>query len=73
MTMLAGGIGAWLLGAILNRLDIPGVDTALLWLPLSVAFTIFAVGGIANAINIIDGYNGLAGGFAAIVLAAMAW
>jgi UDP-N-acetylmuramyl pentapeptide phosphotransferase/UDP-N-acetylglucosamine-1-phosphate transferase len=73
MTMLAGSLGAWLLGAILNRLDIPGIDTALLWLPFAVAFTIFAVGGIANAVNIIDGYNGLAGGFAVIVLAATAW
>jgi UDP-N-acetylmuramyl pentapeptide phosphotransferase/UDP-N-acetylglucosamine-1-phosphate transferase len=73
MTMLAGSVGAWLLGAILNRLTIPGIDTALLWLPFAVAFTVFAVGGVANAINIIDGYNGLAGGFAVIVLAAMAW
>ncbi len=70
MTMLAGSLGAWLLGAILNRLNIPGIDTALLWLPFAVAFTVFAVGGIANAINIIDGYNGLAGGFAVIVLIA---
>lgn len=73
MTMLAGSLGAWLLGAILNRLDIPGIDTALPWLPFAVAFTVFAVGGVANALNIIDGYNGLAGGFAVIVLVAMAW
>jgi UDP-N-acetylmuramyl pentapeptide phosphotransferase/UDP-N-acetylglucosamine-1-phosphate transferase len=73
MTMLAGSLGAWLMGAILNRLDIPGIDTALLWLPLAVAFTAFAVGGVANAFNLIDGYNGLAGGFAVIVLAAIAW
>lgn len=73
MTMLAGSLGAWLLGAILNRLNIPGIDTALLWLPFAVAFTVFAVGGVANAINIIDGYNGLAGGFAVIVLVALAW
>ena len=73
MTMLAGSLGAWLLGAILNRLSIPGIDTALLWLPFAVAFTVFAVGGIANAINIIDGYNGLAGGFAVIVLIGTAW
>ena len=35
--------------------------------------TSFAVGGIANSINIIDGYHGLAGGFAVIVLAALAY
>jgi UDP-GlcNAc:undecaprenyl-phosphate/decaprenyl-phosphate GlcNAc-1-phosphate transferase len=73
LTMLAGSLGAWLLGAILNRVDIPGIDAALLWLPFAVALTVFAVGGVANALNIIDGYNGLAGGFAVIVLAAMAW
>ncbi|MDP2240424.1 MAG: glycosyltransferase [Burkholderiales bacterium] len=73
LTMLSGAAAAWLLGAALNRLGIPGVDQALSWLPFAVIFTIFAVGGIANAINIIDGYNGLATGFAIIVLAAMAF
>lgn len=73
MTMLAGSLGAWLMGAILNRLSIPGIDGALLWLPFAVAFTVFAVGGVANAINIIDGYNGLAGGFAVIMLVAVVW
>lgn len=73
LTMLAGSLAAWLLGAVLNRLDVPGLDQAMLWLPFAVAFTVFAVGGIANAINIIDGYNGLAGGFAVIALAALAY
>lgn len=73
MTMLSGALAAWLVGAVLHRIDFPGVDTALLWLPFAVAFTSFAVGGVANAINIIDGYHGLAGGFAVIVLAALAW
>lgn len=73
LTMLSGAIAAWLLGAVLNRLDIPGIDQALMWLPFAIVFTSFAVGGIANAINIIDGYNGLAGGFAVIVLAALAY
>jgi UDP-GlcNAc:undecaprenyl-phosphate GlcNAc-1-phosphate transferase len=44
-----------------------------LWPVFAIAFTAFAVGGIANSINIIDGYNGLAGGYAVIVLAALAW
>lgn len=73
LTMLSGAIAAWLLGAVLNRLHIPGIDQALPWLPFAVVFTSFAVGGIANAINIIDGYHGLAGGFAVIVLAAFAY
>ena len=73
LTMLSGAIAAWLLGAVLNRLHIPGIDQALLWLPFALVFTSFAVGGIANSINIIDGYHGLAGGFAVIVLAAFAY
>lgn len=73
LTMLSGAVAAWILGAILHRLDIPFFDQALAWIPLAVIFTTFAVGGIANAINIIDGYNGLAGGFALIVLTAMAF
>lgn len=73
LTFLSGIIGAWLLGAVLTRLDVPGLDAALLWLPFAVAFTAFAVSGIANAINIIDGYNGISGGFAVIVLGAIAW
>lgn len=73
LTMVSGAIAAWLLGAVLLRLEVPVLDEALLWLPFAVALTAFAVGGIANSINIIDGYNGLAGGFALIVLAAFAY
>jgi UDP-GlcNAc:undecaprenyl-phosphate/decaprenyl-phosphate GlcNAc-1-phosphate transferase len=73
LTMASGAVAAWLLHAILPRLDLPGIDAALQWLPFAIALTVFAVGGVANSINIIDGYNGLAGGFAIIVLAAMAW
>ena len=37
-----------------------GLDTLLTVVPLAVAFTAFVVSGVANAINIIDGFNGLA-------------
>ena len=73
LTMLSAGFGAWLLGATLHRLDIPGIDNLMQWTPLAIAFTVFAVAGATNAINIIDGYNGLAAGFGIIVLAAMAF
>jgi UDP-N-acetylmuramyl pentapeptide phosphotransferase/UDP-N-acetylglucosamine-1-phosphate transferase len=72
LTMLAAAIGVWLLGAIIPRLDIVGFDALLSWVPFGIAFTMFAVGGVANAINIIDGYNGLAAGHAVIVLVAIA-
>ena len=72
LTMLSGAVAAWLLGAMLNRLDIPFIDQALMWLPLAACLTIVAVGGVANAVNIIDGYNGLAAGYAVVALAAIA-
>ena len=73
LTMLSGAIAAWLLDAVLPRLDIPGVDNAMLWSPFAVAITIFAAGGVANAVNIIDGYNGLASGFAIIAFTTLSY
>jgi UDP-N-acetylmuramyl pentapeptide phosphotransferase/UDP-N-acetylglucosamine-1-phosphate transferase len=74
LTMAAGVLASVLIGATLTRLDVPGLDNLLQYWPLlAIAFTAFAVGGAANAINIIDGYNGLAAGYAIIALAALAW
>lgn len=73
LTFASAVFASLLVGATLDRLDMPGLDTLLLWPIFAIAFTAFAVGGIANATNIIDGYNGLAGGYAVIVLAALAW
>jgi len=71
-TMASAAVCIWLLGATITRLDVPFLDKALQFTWVSVAFTCFAVGGIANAVNIIDGYNGLAGGVCIVVLAAIA-
>ena len=40
---------------------------------LSLLFTLLVVGGLINAINIIDGYNGLMAGYSVIVLLAIAY
>lgn len=61
-TMASGVVGWWISDMSITRANVWGLDTLLLWTPLSVAFTAFAVGGVANAINIIDGFNGLASG-----------
>jgi UDP-GlcNAc:undecaprenyl-phosphate GlcNAc-1-phosphate transferase len=42
------------------RLDIPLIDTALNYPALSVFFLAFAISGLSNAYNIIDGFHGLA-------------
>ena len=70
-TLVSGVLAWWLTGYSLTRVDVWGVDWLLAWLPLSVLFTAFAVGGAANAINIVDGMNGLAGGALTIAFAAM--
>jgi len=59
-TMISGLFAWWLTGYSLSHIDIAPIDYFLDYLPLSIAFTAFAVGGVANSINIIDGFNGLA-------------
>jgi UDP-N-acetylmuramyl pentapeptide phosphotransferase/UDP-N-acetylglucosamine-1-phosphate transferase len=61
-TLCSGLLGWWFTGYALHHVGIMWIDLLLGWLPFSVAFTAFAVGGIANAVNIIDGFNGLAAG-----------
>ena len=63
---------AALYGVRLTHLDLPFADAALGVPALSIAFTAFAVVGVANAFNIIDGYNGLVGMISAMVLTALA-
>jgi UDP-N-acetylmuramyl pentapeptide phosphotransferase/UDP-N-acetylglucosamine-1-phosphate transferase len=62
-------LAAWLLGAYLPRLDIWGLDGALKLIPVSLAITVFAVVGVTNSINIVDGFHGVAGATVVIVLA----
>ena len=85
-TALSALLGGYFLGAWITRLDIPGLDSLLhppsirLGLDaialsgiLSIGITAFAVAGVANAFNIIDGYNGLAGVVAIISLLGLAY
>ena len=70
----SAGLAAWLSSSILPKLGIPGVDYLLQAFPaVAVLFTVFAVGGVCHSINIIDGYNGLMGGVALFVTAAIAY
>ena len=57
-----------LLKVYVYKLDIIFVDDLLKFLPFAFIFTIFAITGVSNAYNIIDGFNGLASGVAIIVL-----
>lgn len=60
-----------LLDAYLPRVDVWGVDTLLQIVPLAVVVTATAVAGVANSINIIDGFHGIAGSAVVILLAGM--
>ena len=71
-TMASGVLGWALTGVAITSLDLPGIDLLLGYTTVSVAFTAFAVGGVANAVNIVDGFNGLAGGFVVIALTGVA-
>jgi UDP-GlcNAc:undecaprenyl-phosphate GlcNAc-1-phosphate transferase len=48
------------LNAYITNLAIPGIDALFLIPGISIAFTCFAITGLSNAYNIIDGLNGLA-------------
>jgi len=58
-TALSAVIASALLGATVNELDLWGVDTLLALTPVAVLVTAIVVAGGSNAINIIDGFNGL--------------
>jgi UDP-N-acetylmuramyl pentapeptide phosphotransferase/UDP-N-acetylglucosamine-1-phosphate transferase len=72
-TALSAVLGGVLLGAWLMRLDVPVIDAMMSIGAVSVAITAFAVAGVANAFNLIDGYNGLSGMVAVIILAGLAY
>lgn len=73
-TLLAAGCCVFLLDAQLGRLDIPYVDELLQRWPLfAIVLTIVAVGGLPHALNIIDGFNGLAGMVALLILSAFGY
>lgn len=49
-----------LLNAVVTRVDVPMIDQWLRVLPLAIGFTMLGTAGLTNAVNIIDGFNGLA-------------
>ena len=72
-TALSAAVGGLILGGWLDQINIPGIDNLMAIGWVSVLVTCFAVAGVANAFNLIDGYNGLAGMVAVIILAGLAY
>ncbi|MBH9577998.1 MraY family glycosyltransferase [Inhella proteolytica] len=73
MALLAVGAlaAAWGLEATIIRTDIPGLDWVAAWPAGAVLLALFVVLGVSNAINIIDGFNGLASMCSVIMLAGL--
>lgn len=59
-SLVSAGLAYGWLGVAAHRIDVPGGE-ALLAIPVvSFVFTLLAVGGLAHAVNIVDGLHGLA-------------
>ncbi|WP_287496703.1 glycosyltransferase [Pandoraea sp. CB10b_02] len=58
--MVSAVVAYWILGIHINRVDIAFIDKGLALPWISVALTVICVAAMTNAINIIDGFNGLA-------------
>ncbi|MEM8571341.1 MAG: glycosyltransferase [Pseudomonadota bacterium] len=71
-TMGSGLLFALFTGYVMDKVDLPGVDFLLALYPVALLFTCFSMGGVANAINIIDGFHGLAAGSLLIMFAGFA-
>lgn len=72
-SFLSALLAILLFDVAVDSVAIPLVSDVLHWYPAAVLFSAVAVGGLAHAMNIIDGQNGLAGMVAVLMLAAIAW
>ena len=75
--LFASGVSAllavWLLDAFIVRTAIPGLDWVVS-VPLgAAAVSVFVVTGVANAVNIIDGFNGLASMCGVLILLCLSY
>jgi UDP-N-acetylmuramyl pentapeptide phosphotransferase/UDP-N-acetylglucosamine-1-phosphate transferase len=62
-----------LLGSVIRRIDIAWIDPFFAVAAVAWVFTAFAIAGMSNAVNIIDGLNGLAGMVVAMMFASLAY
>ena len=72
-TGLAAALAFWFVDAAIARTAIPGLDTLVSYRVGSLLVTVFVVAGVANAVNIIDGFNGLASMCTVLMLISMAY
>jgi UDP-N-acetylmuramyl pentapeptide phosphotransferase/UDP-N-acetylglucosamine-1-phosphate transferase len=70
---LSALLGALVLDAVVDRTNHVAIDSILAWSVVSIPLTVFAVAGISNSVNIIDGFNGLAAMVCMMMFAAIAY
>lgn len=68
VSFISALLACYLLKAYIVRIDIGFIDKLLSIKAVAVIFTLFAVAGVANSFNIIDGYNGLSSAVSVIIL-----
>jgi UDP-N-acetylmuramyl pentapeptide phosphotransferase/UDP-N-acetylglucosamine-1-phosphate transferase len=71
-TVFSAALASAFAQGVIKRLDLPFVDGWLAYLLFALPLTWFMVAGACNALNIIDGNNGLAGGSALLMFVGMA-
>ena len=60
--VVSAALASWFATGVITRLDLPFLDDGLKYLVFALPLTWFMVAGACNAINLIDGAHGLAGG-----------
>lgn len=73
LTLIAALMGYFFLGARITHIDFPIADWLLQYIWISLPLTVLLVAGIANAVNLIDGFNGLASVVSIFMLLSLAY
>lgn len=72
-TVAASLVAAVLLDLRIIETDLPLLDTLVSFTLGSLLLTAFVVSGVSHAVNIVDGFHGLASGSVMLMLAGLAW
>ena len=70
--VVSGALASAFAGGVIPRLDLPLIDDLLAYAWIALPLTWFMVAGSCNAMNLIDGVNGLAGGTALVMFGGIA-
>jgi UDP-N-acetylmuramyl pentapeptide phosphotransferase/UDP-N-acetylglucosamine-1-phosphate transferase len=72
-TMIAAALAYFALNIAVTRISVPPLDFLLSYPAVSCTVTVLAVAALANAVNIIDGFNGLASMVAFMMFSSLAY